>query len=151
MLGIVGAFVGFIAIATIVVLVLAGPSVGSVFSAVSKGLGGVSTVEMARGFQQSPAKALNTTSIFKPTDQPLHCVVTLLAPPANTKVKTIWYTIEAGGSKDENLKELEIVTGGKENVIDFTLKLGQDWPIGTYKVEVYVNDVYSQSVNFSVQ
>ncbi len=137
-----------------IIRALLGPSTGSVFSAVSKGTatGPIKTVEMSRSFQDFPAKAIDTTTVFKPTDSPLHCVVTLNSGTAkDVKIKASWYVVSAAGLDNESIKDLEFVTDGKKNVLDFYLTYNKDWPVGTYRVDIFVDDALNRTVNFSVQ
>ena len=39
----------------------------------------------------------------------------------------------------------------KENILDLYLSSQRAWPVGKYKVEVYLNDVLDRTLEFSVQ
>src|SRR5262245_51788887 len=54
----------------------------------------IKSAELARGYQDN--KAVDATTIFGPSDTPLHYVVTLGNAPDDTKVKAIWTVVDAG-------------------------------------------------------
>lgn len=109
----------------------------------------VRSVELARDYQNG--KAVDVTTSFSPTDNPLHCVVTLNNAPDDTRVKVAWTAVEAGDGeyRDQMIDETELETGS--GVLDFTLSNNGEWPTGKYKVDVYLNDELNQSAEFLVE
>ncbi len=81
----------------------------------------------------------------------IHAIVTSANAPANTKFRAVFYAVDADGSKQCNVKlgETEqLVTGAKH--LDFALKPTKDWALGTYRVDIYVNDVLDHTANYVV-
>jgi hypothetical protein len=81
-------------------------------------------------------------------DQPFVFVVTQTGAPDDTKVKAIWYSVDETG-KATQFAEKELVTGGSP--ITFNATNNGPWPVGNYKVELYLNDKLNKTVEFSVQ
>ena len=91
------------------------------------------------------------TNTFRPSDHKIHCLVTLSTPKEGTKITFAWWLVDAGGTKDEKLKELDFTTGEKDNVVHGNLSSARDWPSGKYKVEVLVNGNSEKTVTFTVE
>jgi hypothetical protein len=91
-----------------------------------------------------------TVSSFRASDNPLHFVAHLSEFEAGTKVKMVLSAIDAGGSKDVKVGEVEKETTAFENVIDAHWKFPRDWPTGQYKIEAYVNGKLDKSLEFEI-
>ncbi|HKR59107.1 MAG TPA: hypothetical protein VJS64_05190 [Pyrinomonadaceae bacterium] len=95
-----------------------------------------------------PGEATNT---FNAADRTIHCVVKLKDAQAGTKMKFSWFVIEATGSQNERIRDIDYTTRALENVVHAHLTAPRDWPVGKYKVEVYVNGNLEQTVPFTVE
>lgn len=91
----------------------------------------------------------DTTDEFGPADRTIHCVVKLRESKPGTKMRYSWWIVDADGSKNEKIKDLDYTTRAEE-VIHGHLTLPQDWPVGKYKVEVYVNGNLEKTVGYVV-
>ena len=96
---------------------------------------------------------INPGRIFRP-DSVFHAVLTTENAPANTRVAARWFVTDVGGVEPCNTeiaKRLEMVTAGSGN-LDFTSKLpaGVKWPVGLYRVEIYVNGNLVLDTDFGV-
>ena len=91
----------------------------------------IANAELSRGY--TDGKATDVTTTFAPSDTPIHCVVTL----------------NDGQIKDQKLDEAVLQTGS--GTLDFTLTNAQEWPAGTYKVDLSLNDKPDRTVEFHVQ
>lgn len=90
-------------------------------------------------------------SVFNPGDRTIHCVVKLKDAQPGTKMKFSWWVIDAGGEKNEKIKEIDYTTRENENVVHGHLTPPRDWPSGKYKVDVYVNGSVDKTIGYSVQ
>ena len=93
----------------------------------------------------------DATTVFSTTDRTIHCVVKLKDAKSGTKMKFSWWIVDAGGDKNEKIKEIDYTTKSLENVVHGHLTLPQDWPKGKYKVDVYVNGNVDKTINYSVE
>ena len=91
------------------------------------------------------------TNTFAPSDRTIHCVATLKEAKAGTEMKFSWWIVDADGTQNKKVKDIDYTTKTLENVIHGHLSLPQDWPKGKYKVEVYVNGNLDKTVNYTVQ
>jgi hypothetical protein len=91
------------------------------------------------------------TTSFGPDDRTIHCVVKLKEAKRGTKMKFSWWIVDADGSKNQKIKDIDYTTRTLENIVHGHLSLPQDWPIGQYKVQVYVNGDLDRTIPYSIQ
>lgn len=91
------------------------------------------------------------TDNFAPGDRTIHCVATLKEAKSGTQMKFSWWIVDADGTENKKIKDIDYKTGTLENVIHGHLKLPQDWPKGRYKVEVYVDGNLDKTVPYTVE
>jgi len=120
-------------------------------SASPKPSGFIGDVVMAQGVTGDAKEPSNPTAVFTPSAT-FHAVVRVQNAPANTKFKATWFVTDVGSAADPNslIDQTELTTEGTRN-IDFTLAPKTVWPVGTYRVEIYVNGVLDTVKNFSVK
>ena len=109
---------------------------------------GISNLRMA--FDQSGD---NVTSTFSPTDI-FYAVADLANAPQGTKLEAKWVAVDAADT-DPNLEfqaqTLDITEETFTGEIYFQLSNDAPWPVGQYRVDIYLNDALAQSVEFGVQ
>ncbi len=91
------------------------------------------------------------TNAFSRGDRTIHCVAKLADVKAGTKMKFSWFIVDAGGSKNEKIKDIDYTTRAQENIVHGHLTLPQDWPSGKYRVEVFVNGNLEKTAQYSVK
>lgn len=96
-------------------------------------------------------KAVNPTTVFAPEDAVFHFVVEVANAPDDTTVKAIWHLVEAEGYEPSPIDEVAMTLESGQEVVDFTLSANQLWPVGKYKVELYLNDKLDRTLDFEVQ
>ena len=103
---------------------------------------------MAKDDDGSPGEE---TDSFAPGDRTVHCVATLKEAKSGTKLKFSWWIVDADGTQNQKLKEIDYTTKALENVVNGHLTLPQNWPAGKYKVEVYVNGELDRTALYTVK
>ena len=99
---------------------------------------------MARYISEEPEE----TTVFT-QDEIFYAIVNLSNAPDDTITKAIWYTVDAEGVEPNlYLYEAEIAHG--DGTLTFDLDNDYLWPLGTYKVELYLNDELDRTLDFSV-
>ena len=88
------------------------------------------------------------TTTFTP-DQTFYVTVVLANAPDTTKVKAVWYTVDDAGTATK-IAEKEIVGSGSPINFNASNNAGP-WPVGKYRVEIYLNDAVNKTIDFSVQ
>jgi len=89
------------------------------------------------------------TTVFA-QDEVLYCVVDLANAPDDTTVKAAWSVVEAEGVEPNYpLDETELTSGDAD--LHFELSNDMLWPVGKYKVDLYLNAELDQTLEFEVQ
>ncbi len=87
------------------------------------------------------------TNVFT-QDDVFYCAAELENAAANTVVNTAWYAVDAQGVEPNFLiAETELTGGG---LATFELSNDQLWPLGSYKVELYLNGEFQGALDFTV-
>ncbi|MCM3905391.1 MAG: hypothetical protein ND866_27155 [Pyrinomonadaceae bacterium] len=117
-------------------------------SADATSAGALSELHMAKdNGNEEPGEETNS---FSPGDRTIHCVAKLADAKAGTQMKFSWFIVDAGGSKDEKIRDIDYTTRALENIVHGHLTLPRDWPSGKYKVDVFVNGNLEKTARFSV-
>jgi len=115
---------------------------------------------LACGFSASTANFRNAfltldpesdveTTVF-PQDSVFYAIVELANAPDDTTVGAVWSVVEVEGVEGETvIDEAELTTG--DGRITFNLTPESLWPIGTYKVDLYLNGELERTLEFQVQ
>jgi Cytochrome oxidase complex assembly protein 1 len=90
---------------------------------------------------------------FKRADNPEHILVTLSEGNSGAHVKTVWTNLNAGGATDQKLWEKELVLDMPNPRADFSLSNSNSklFPIGDYKIDIYLDDELIDTVRYKVQ
>ena len=114
----------------------------------ARGASPIKNAVMARGYQDGEPKGV--TTVFRPSDRTLHCVVYLDKLSGNTRFKAVWVAVEAPGVKNYTIVEKELETKDS-NHLHFTAALPRDWPVGKYHVKLFVDGKLDRTVPFTVR
>ncbi len=88
---------------------------------------------------------------FSQSDKKIHCYIDWDNPKIGTQIKFVFVAIDAGGAKNETIKEISIVTENElQNEAHGSLKPNKPFPKGSYKVDIYVNDKLARTVPFKI-
>lgn len=82
----------------------------------------------------------------------LYAIVELINPSPTANLKAVWSVILAeGAGPGELLNETEITTTASEDFIRFRLGNDNLWPVGAYKVELFLNGSPITTLEFDIQ
>lgn len=120
----------------------------------------LSLVSLACGFNFSTANirdaymardeaGTDRTTVFGQSDM-FYCIVDLANAPDDTALKAVWYAVNAQ-DVEPNFVIDEYSLTSSDGLIPFSLTNDMLWPLGTYKVELYLNDELERTLEFSVQ
>jgi hypothetical protein len=108
-----------------------------------------STAKMKNVRLASDKDGKNSTTVFAPADV-IYCVVDLANAPQDTKVKAVWKAAEVEGyAADTKIDETELKSGSA--TLTFSLAPESTWPVGKYKVELYLNGEKKETLDYTVQ
>jgi len=119
-------------------------------SLTTKSSGYISKVTLAGGVEGVNKDPVNPTTAFSPSST-IHAVVTTKSAPNNTVFKIVWYANDTNSAAPCNsfVGVYQIPTSGTRN-IDFNMAPTSNWPAGTYRAEIYVNNMLDTVANFSI-
>ena len=126
-----------------------GTSSSSPEAATSTSTGFLTDVHMAR--DDGHGDPGEETSTFDSGDRTIHCVTKLKEAKSGTQMKFSWFVVDAQGSQNDKIKDIDYTTRALENVVHGHLTAPRDWPVGKYKVDVYVNGNLEKTVQFTVE
>jgi hypothetical protein len=84
------------------------------------------------------------------TQQKFYLLFTLGNAPADTKLTTKWYKLGEGDAEDEDLNTSDYTFGTGEYYVELSSQSGT-WELGSYAVDIYLNDYFYVAVYFEVQ
>ncbi|RME73657.1 MAG: hypothetical protein D6784_11620, partial [Chloroflexi bacterium] len=107
-----------------------------------------STANIESAVMAKDPDGANPTTTFA-QDDTFYLVVQVANAPDDTRVKAVWTAVEADGVEPNFLLgEKELVGGGQVN---FSLENDMLWPVGKYKVDLYLNDELDRTLEFTVE
>jgi serine protease Do len=108
----------------------------------------LSTANIADARLTKDREGTQTTTTFAP-DNDFYLQVNLANAPDGTKVKAAWTAVAATGADPNTpLDDVELIQGS--GMLTFDLTNDQPWPVGEYKVDLYLNDKLDRTLTFRV-
>ena len=88
---------------------------------------------------------------YSPTDLGFYCYFDLNNAPDSTVVKGVWTLVSAEGYESNSEIDSAEITGGDDTYY-FSLGGSTDpWPVGTYRIDLYVDGSLVETIEFKVQ
>jgi hypothetical protein len=112
--------------------------------------GSVSTASITSAKMFLDAEGAQETTTYA-QDQPFFCIVELANAPEDTTLKAVWTAVDADGVDPNLLIDEAELTAGDNTEFTFDLTNDQLWPVGSYKVDLYLNDKLDRTLEFSVE
>lgn len=92
-----------------------------------------------------------TTTNFSRADKTIHCYLNWDNAKANTRIKFVYSVVDAGGAKNQVIKEFGMTTENElQNEAYGKLTPTKPLPAGSYKVDIYVDDKLARTVPFTI-
>jgi len=136
----------FVSLAVLIAVIAAGCN----FSVSTANITNATLSKDVKGSTFDPVDARTTF----PVDQPvIHLVANVANAPEGTKVKSVWTAVDVGDAAPANTKVAEVeVTLDASGAAHFTLSIPNTgvWPVGKYKVDVYLNDKLDRTLEYTV-
>lgn len=109
----------------------------------------VSTARIEYAYMARDEAGTDQTNVFSPNDV-FYCILELVDAPDDTRLKAVWYAVQAEGIEPNFLiNETEI--SGSDDTYTFSLTPTGQWPPGSYKAEIYLNDELAYLFEFEVE
>jgi len=122
-------------------------------SALSGGGDGISltTANITNAHMASDVDDTKPSDVFSPSDKTFYCFFDLNNAPDSTVIKSVWTAVSADGVDPNYEIDSAEVTGG-DNTYFFKLDRSADsWPVGQYKVDLYIDAKLVQTLTFEVK
>ena len=123
----------------LIVLVLASLACGGSFS----------TANIVNAYTTANPDGGLPTTVFA-QDQVFYAVVQLANAPEDTAVKAVWTAVSIEGYDPNTYLDETVLTSG-DGTLTFEMSNANLWPIGRYKVDLYLNDALTQTIEFDVR
>lgn len=108
-----------------------------------------STAKISDAVMARDAEGTQPTTTFAPEDT-FYCLVTLGNAPDDTTVRAVWTAVEVEGTDPNTVIDESSVDSGS-GTLEFNLTNSSPWPVGSYKVDLYLNDTLDRTIEFTVQ
>ena len=111
----------------------------------------VTTANITNAHMASDVDDANQSDVYSPSDKTFYCFFDLNNAPESTVVKGVWTLVSADGYSDNSEIDSAEVTGS-DNTYYFSLDRSTDaWPVGKYKIDLYIDGDLVETVQFEVQ
>jgi predicted small secreted protein len=109
------------------------------------------TANIQNAHMARDADDTDRTDVFSPDDPTFYCFFELKNAPDSTVVRGAWTLVQADGYESNSLIDEGQITSGDADLY-FTLDRGESpWPVGQYKLDIYIDDNLVQTLNFEVR
>jgi hypothetical protein len=71
--------------------------------------------------------------------------------PDDTVVKGVWTLVSAEGYESNSEIDFAEITGTDDSYYFSLDRAAEAWPVGQYKIDLYINDNLAETVDFQVQ
>ena len=109
-----------------------------------------STANIAGAILSRDEAGTEPVTVFAPADT-FYLIVDLANAPDDTTARAVWYAVDVGDVAPANTLIDEATLTSGSGTLTFDLVSDSQWPPGTYRVELYLNDELDQTLDFSVQ
>jgi len=98
------------------------------------------------------SEGVNTTTVYSGSDA-FYAVADLSNVETGSVVDAKWYLVSAADYDPGEIESSSLTIEDKSlyNYVSFELTSTEGWPVGEYKVELYLNAVLAHTIDFSVQ
>ena len=99
-----------------------------------------STANISNAKMTQDEAGKNPTKVFSPNDQTFYCIAELSNAPEDTAVKAVWTAVDVEGVKPNLKIDESRISADESGQLTFDLTNEGPWPVGEYKVELFLND-----------
>jgi len=110
---------------------------------------GFSTANISNAYTSANPDGGSSTAVFA-QDQVFYAIVQLANAPAETTVKAVWTAVQVDGYDGETYLDETVLSSG-DGTLTFEMSNSNLWPIGIYKVDIYLNDTLDRTLQFEVR
>jgi hypothetical protein len=109
-----------------------------------------STANIANAWMDTTEEGDNPTTVYS-QEAIFFAMVDLKNASDDTRLKAVWTVVDAQDT-EKNLMLMETETTAGDGLVHFQLENTEYlWPVGQYKVDIYLNDTLDKTLAFEVQ
>ena len=108
-----------------------------------------STANISEAYLSMNEDGSEETTVFA-QDEIIYCIVVLKNAPDETVVKAEWIAVDVENTEPNFVIDIVEITTGSDT-LTFNLSNTGLWPLGNYRVDIYLNEELTNSLDFSVQ
>jgi hypothetical protein len=100
------------------------------------------------------ARPVDETDVFSPTQDVIYLIFEVTGAREGAELRSVWYVVDVGTSSPPNsfISEAAVTLAEGTTGGNFNLRRGPNqWPVGDYRVELYLDGELVRAVPFSVQ
>jgi hypothetical protein len=91
------------------------------------------------------------TTVYSPGTQTFYCFFDLNNAPDSTVVKGVWTLVSAEGYGANSEIDSAEITGSDDSYYFSLDRSADEWPVGQYKIDLYIDGKLVETVEFQVQ
>lgn len=112
--------------------------------------GSFSTANIENAWMATDPDGENQTTVFS-QDAIFYAIADLKNAPDDTKLKAVWTVVNAQDTEPNLVINESEITSGDGQVYFQLENTDYLWPVGQYKVDIYLNDTLDKTLTFEVQ
>ena len=110
---------------------------------------GIAEIYLAK--DNGEGKAGDAAEFFLTTDIPIYCVVQLDSlKPATVRMNLVAVSVK-GVKAESRVFTVTYKTNGKQNVVNFTGKPADVWTVGSYRIDIFIDDKLAVGKSFEIK
>jgi hypothetical protein len=108
-----------------------------------------STANFADAYTAADSEGAARTTTYGQEDV-FYAIVYLANAPDDTEVRAAWYAVDVEGADPETLIDDATIVSSDAMLTFDLANTGMLWPVGSYRVDLYLNGELETSLDFSV-
>lgn len=112
---------------------------------------GASTANITNAHMATDESDTTQTTVYSPDTPTFYCFYDLNNAPDDTVVKGVWTLVSAEGYEANSVIDSAEITGSDDSYYFSLDRAAESWPVGQYKIDLYINGNLVETVEFQVQ
>ena len=110
-----------------------------------------STANITNAHMSTDESDSTQTTVYSPNTATFYCFYDLNNAPEDTVVRGVWTLVAAEGFESNSEIDSAEITGSDDSYYFSLDRAADEWPVGQYKIDLYINGNLVETVNFEVQ
>ncbi len=111
----------------------------------------LTTANFADAFMAKDSAGNERTTIYAQGDI-FYAIVDLANAPSDTTLRAVWFAVNVQGEQpNTQIDDATTTSGDARLTFNLTNAANTLWPIGQYRVDLYLNDKLEKTLEFEVQ